>query len=55
MQECNLWWRGKHSTAWVKQEILIVRPAQTSQSHQDIKILVFSGQTWWMERQEENV
>ena len=30
MQECNLWWRGKHSTAWAKQEILIVRPAQTS-------------------------
>ena len=25
MRECNLWWRGKHSTAWAKQEILIVR------------------------------
>ena len=55
MQECNLWWRGKHSTAWLKQEILIVRPARTPQFHQDIKSLVFSGQTWWLERQEENV
>ena len=45
MQECTRWWRGKHSTAWVKQEILIVRPALASSDptvssrHQEFSIL----------------